>query len=140
MQIRIKRLDEDEYVAPHVELIVSGEGYSARQDLYVEHEEWLDFGLALQSFPKSLAHEVVFERGDPAENYYCYILLRAFVYNGIGHTAIEVKMDNHSDPPDAASAHFYLPCEAASLNRLGKSLELWSRSKEYEFVFSTEAD
>ena len=139
MQIRIRKLDEDEYDAPHVELFISGEGFAARQDSYIDDEEWLEFGAALQSFPKNLEHEAAFENGAPEGKYYCYIRLRAFVYDGVGHSALEVKISNQSSPPYRASCHFYVTCEAATLNRLGKSLELWARSKETEFVFSTNA-
>jgi hypothetical protein len=82
---------------------------------------------------------VVFENGAPEGKYYCYILLKAFVYDGVGHSALEVKISNQSSSPYRALAHFYLLSEAATLNRLGKSLELWARSKEKEFLFSTSA-
>lgn len=139
MLFRIRKLDVDEYDAPYVELSVSGGGFAARQDLYVEDDEWVEFGKALQSFPRNLEHEVAFENGAPEGKYYCYILLRAFVYDGVGHSALEVKVSNYSAPPHSAAAHFYLPCEAAALNRMGGLLEAWARSKEYEFVFSTDA-
>src|ERR1700753_2039818 len=119
MQFRIRKLDEDPYDAPHVELSISGEGLAARQDSYVDDEEWLEFGKALQSFPKNVEHRVSFENGAPEGRYYCYILLRAFVYDGVGHSALEVKIRNQSQPPYGASAHFYVQCEAATLNRMG---------------------
>jgi len=139
MQFRLRKLDVDDYDAPHVEVSVSGEGFTARQDSYIEDEEWLEFGTALQSFPQRLDHEVTFENGAPEGEYYCYILLRAFVYDGVGHSALEVKISNRSAPPFSASTHFYIPCEAAALNRLGESLVSWARSKEYEYIFSTDA-
>src|SRR5437588_660434 len=137
MQFRLRKLAVDDYDAPHVEVSVSGDGFAARQDSYIEDDEWLEFGAALQSFPCNLEHEVRFENGAPEGKYYCYILLRAFVYDGVGHSALEVKISNHSAPPHSAAAHFYIPCEAALLNRLGELLESWARSKEYEFVFTT---
>ena len=139
MQIRIRKLDEADYDTPHVELFISSGGFAAHQDSYIDDQEWLEFGVALQSFPKNMEHEVAFEHGAPGGKYHCYILLRAFVYDGVGHSAIEVKISQQSPPPYGTSAHFYVSCEAATLNRLGKSLELWTRSKETEFVFSADA-
>jgi len=139
MQFRLRKLDVDEYDAPHVEVSVSGGGFAARQDSYIEDDEWVEFGMALKAFPQRLEHEVTFENGAPEGKYYCYILLRALVYDGVGHSALEVKISNNSTPPHSAAAHFYIPCEAAALNRLGESLEAWARSKEYEFAFSTNA-
>lgn len=139
MEIRIRRLGEDEYGydPPHVELFISGDGFAARQDSYVNDEEWEEFALALQSFPANVEQEVAFEYGAPEGKNYCYILLKAFVYDGVGHSALEVKVSNLNSPPYKASAHFYILSEAATLNRLGKSLELWARSKENEFLFAT---
>jgi len=39
VQLRILKLDEDNYDAPHVELFISGDGFAARQDSYVDDEE-----------------------------------------------------------------------------------------------------
>jgi hypothetical protein len=87
-------------------------------------------------FPQDVEHQVAFENGSLEPNSYCYILLRAFVYDGVGHSALEVQISNPSAPPYGASARFYLLSEAAQLNRLGESLELWGRSKESELVFT----
>lgn len=124
--------------APHVELVVSHGAFAASQDSYISDEEFVQFGKGLQSFPQNLKHEVTFENGSPKPNYYCYIRLKAFVYDGVGHTALEVLMENHSQVPYASSSHFYILCEAATLNRLGKMLEEWIRSKEQEFEFQTD--
>ena len=42
IQFRLRKLDVDDYDAPHVEVSISGGGFSARQDSYIEDEEWLD--------------------------------------------------------------------------------------------------
>lgn len=136
MYIRISRSDRDD-PPPHVVLSISNEGFTAEQDSYVDDEQWLDFGKSLQSFPQSLDHEVIFENGTPDPRYYNYILLRAFVYDGVGHAALEVRMENHSAPPYTASAHFHILSDAAVWNHLGRLLESWAQSKESEFEFST---
>jgi hypothetical protein len=134
MLIRIKKLCED-IDAPHVELFISNGDFAAAQDSYISDQEFLEFGEALQAFPRNLQHEVIFENGSPAPNYSCYIRLKAFVYDGVGHAALEVKMESHGAVPYRASAHYYVLCEAAALNRLGQSLKLWVRSKAVEFEF-----
>ena len=137
MRIRIKKLDADED-PPHVYLFISHGDFSAAQDSYIYDEEFLEFSEALQSFPQSLEHEAVFESGSPEPNYYCYIRLRAFVYDGVGHSALDVSVENHGKEPHAAAAHFFILCEAATLNRLGRSLESWVRSKETVLEFSAD--
>ena len=137
MRLSIKRLNEDAD-ALHVELIVSNGDFSATQDSYISNEDLLEFGKRLQSFPQNLRHEIIFENGSPDPKYYCYIRLKAFVYDGIGHSALEVRIENHGIPPYSATAHFHILCEAAQLNDLGKSLELWVTSKENKFIYPLE--
>jgi len=138
MFLRVTRLDQD-IDAPHVDLYISHGNYSALQDSYVTNDEFISFGRELQSFPKALDHEVVFENGSAEPKYYCYLKLRAFIYDGVGHSALEVRFENHLDAPYSATAHFHVLCEAAALNRLGHSLESWARSTEPLFEFSTDA-
>lgn len=138
MNIRIQRLGED-YDAAFVELFVSDDGFAARQEFYAHDEQWLEFGAALQSFPRSVEHEVSFECGTPEGECGSYALLRAFVHDAVGHAALEVRLREQAPPPHCASAHFYILCEAATLNRLGRALELWSRSRGAEFVFPCDA-
>lgn len=140
MQFRLRKLDVDEYDAPHVEVSVSGSGFAARQDSYIEDDEWVEFGTALKAFPQHLEHEVTFENGAREGKYYCYILLRALVYDGLGHSALEVKISNHLTPPHSAAAHFYIQCEAAALNRLGESLEKISTRFSVPANFSIEVN
>ena len=136
MRIKIKKLDDDD--PPHVQLFISHGDFAAGQDSYIYDEEFLEFGVGLQSFPQDLAHEVSFESGSPDPKYHCYIRLRAFVYDGVGHSALESRVENHLDEPYSATAHFYILCEAATLNHLGRLLESWISSKEREFEFSVD--
>lgn len=134
MKISIKKLDEDAD-APHIELKISSGNFSATQDSYISDEYFLEFGKELQMFPRSLKHEVIFEDGSLDPKYYCYIKLRAFIYDGVGHSAFEVRIENHGVVPYSASSNFYILCEAATLNNLGKALESWVASKEKEFIY-----
>ena len=134
MRISIERLNED-VDAPHVELKISHGDFSAVQDSYISDEYFLEFGKELQSFPQNLKHEVIFEDGSPDPKYYCYIRLRAFVYDGVGHSALEIRIENHGVAPYSATAHFYILCEVGTLNHLGKALESWAVSKEKKFLY-----
>ena len=133
MEIRVHKLKIDDYGydPPHTQVFISNEGFSARQEDYIDESYWLTFGNELQSFPKTLKHEVIF--GEP----HFPIFFRAFVYDGLGHSALEVRINNSAPPPYSASVHFYILCEVATLNRLGKLLEKWIRSGEREFMFMT---
>ncbi len=136
MEIRIRKLKIDSYGydPPHTEFFISNNQFSATADEYIDESFWLDFGKALQSFPKNLEDEVVFHKIGVPETYNP-IRLRAFVYDGSGHCALEVKIIKQSSAPYSAFAHFFILCEAATLNRLGRSLEMWVHSGEMNFIF-----
>jgi hypothetical protein len=137
MEIRIRKLEIDSYGydPPHTEFFISNNQFSATIDEYIDESFWVDFGKSLQLFPKHLQDEVVFPKIGIPETYNP-IYLRAFVYDGSGHCALEVKIIHQSSAPYSAFAHFFILREAASLNRLGKSLEKWVNSDEWEFVFN----
>ena len=136
MRIRILQYDDIEDDTPHVEIFVEHDGYAARQDTYAERSEFAKFGRALQAFPQTLKHEVIFESGSPSPKWACHILLRAFVADASGHTVLEVRISNNGVGQHHDSAHFHIRSEAAALNRLGQSLEAWaqSESREYEYA------
>jgi len=136
MRIRILHCDDIEDDTPHVDIFVDHDGYAARQDTYVERHEFATFGRALQSFPQTLKQEVSFESGSPGPKWACHILLRAFVSDASGHTCLEVLMSNNCDGQYHASVHFHIPCEAATLNRLGQSLEAWAQSESRSYEYS----
>jgi hypothetical protein len=137
MEIQIRKISIDDYGydPPHTELLISNNDFSARREEYINDSFWLNFGIELQSFPKNLKDEVVFGFGNAESDN--PIFLRAFVYDGVGHSALEVKITRQSSPPYSASAHFYILCEVATLNLLGKELELWIKSAQNDFIFRT---
>jgi hypothetical protein len=53
--------------------------------------------------------------------------LRAFLYDSVGHDAIEFAADNHRAVPWQGQARLFIQCEAATINRLGDDLEAWTR-------------
>ena len=53
-----------------------------------------EFGQALIDFPSSISDEVKLEFGSMDPMYADYLLVRAFVYDGVGHCAIEFKAES----------------------------------------------
>lgn len=135
MRIEIRKLNIDEYGydPPHTEIFISDNGFSARHEEYIDDIFWLEFSRKLLSFPRNLKHEVTFGNGHSESS--ASIFLRAFVYDEVGKSALEIKVNRPSAPPHFASTHFYILCEAATLNRLGKSLEYWINSGARDFIF-----
>jgi hypothetical protein len=109
--ITLTRLPYDDS-AWHVEVCASGGTYSAAQEFYV--------------YPTDIGDEVRYEIGGRTENWAHYLLLRAFIYDSVGHAALEFAADNRCGVPGHAQARFFICCEVAALNRLGKQLQTWT--------------
>jgi hypothetical protein len=116
---------------PYEELIweiyleASNGSFSATQRFYEDPESLASFAKELSSFPTQPSREVRFELGSLQENWAYYILLRAYLYDRVGHAAIEIAVDNREAADRAARASFHIRCEVAAINRLGKALQNW---------------
>jgi hypothetical protein len=83
------------------------------------------FAMQLQTFPATPTDEVSWESGDADPKWYGHMLLRAHVLDGVGHSAIEVLMDVRGDPSCRAMNNFFLRCNPADLNELGRRIKAW---------------
>lgn len=88
-------------------------------------EELTDFGRLLTAFPSRAQDEIRFELGSLTEKWACYVLLRAYLFDAVGHAALEIHIDNRDSSPRCARANFSICCEVAALNRLGSDLQRW---------------
>lgn len=114
----------------HVEVCASNGTYSAAQDFYVYPADLADFGLRLVTFPSDIRDEVRYELGSRTEDWAYYLLMRAFLYDSVGHAALDFAVDNRRIIPGNAQASFSITCEVAALNRLGEQLQAWTFHSE----------
>ena len=123
--LEIERIWTDDDEMAQLDVRASNDAQVGKQDFYIYPEEILGFGKKLQEFPKSMSDVVKLEYGEDPK-YYCYLLLSAVVLDSVGHSAIELKFDNRLEPPSQARAHFYMQCEPATINKLGKQFVAWA--------------
>jgi hypothetical protein len=123
--LQIQNLWEDSDGMLQIEIKASDGFTMATQDVYVYPEDLNKFACELQTFPTSLQHRVTLELGSKDPGYYNYLLLRAFVHDSVGHSAIEMEISDNSKPPARAEAHFYLLCEPSLLNEVGHKISDW---------------
>lgn len=109
----------------HVQISASNDGFCGTQDFYIEPETLGKLGADFCEFPTSIKDEVCFQLGDRAGNWAYFVLVRAFLVDSVGHSAIEFSVGNHSTPPYNAQATFSIYAEVASINRLGQQLQKW---------------
>lgn len=116
-----------------------GDGYDARQDVYLYPTELAEFGRRLRSFPSSVTDEVSFRVGAKDHEGYSALALRAYVFNDSGHTALQVSLWGNPAPELRANFDASVPVEAATLNRLGEELEAWALNNDEPFEFPGES-
>ena len=135
--IQIEKIwtDDDEMV--QLDVLVSNDFQVGKQDFYIYPDDLSMFGKQLQEFPKTISDVVKLEYGEDP-NYYCYLALSALVLDNVGHSVIEVKFDNRLDPPLQAQIHFYIQCEPATINELGKKLVAWVGTMKKTFKYEWE--
>ena len=102
-----------------------GAGASASMEVYSYPADLETFASGLEVFPSSPKDEVAWESGEPDAKWYGHMLLRAHVLNGSGHSAVEVLMDVRGDPPHRAKSNFFLRCNPADLNEMGRKIKAW---------------
>jgi hypothetical protein len=100
-------------------------GNSASMEVYSYPADVESFASRLEAFPSSPKDEASWESGEADPKWYGHMLLRAHVLNGSGHSAIEVLMDVRGDPPVRSKINFYLRCNPADLNELGRKIKAW---------------
>jgi hypothetical protein len=129
--IRLTKLCDDYDGMLQIEIEISDGSYTATEDFYTDpySNDLVNWGSELQSFPKHRNHRVVFEAGRTVIS---SIRLTAFVYDVVGHSAIEVVMDNNLDAQHHRQASFSVYCEPALLNDLGKQICSWIEDKMQE--------
>jgi hypothetical protein len=129
-----KWLDPDDGML-EVRISLSGQERAAWVEMYAYPENFEEFGRKLIEFPRSISDEVVLALGSSAKEESDQFALRAYVYDGAGHSAIEFNAITNEEPLPRATFKFSVPIEAASLNRLGESLVAWSASSDRVFTF-----
>lgn len=132
LTLRQLSFDVDDSSA-HMELRASNGQLSTTQDFYCYPDDVRSFGEQLVDFPRDLSHEARWEIGSSDSEWAYHIWLRAYVHDSVGHTALEIHVDNHAVAPYRHLSDFSIVCEAAALNRLGRMLVAWDREGALEW-------
>ena len=116
--------------------------------IYTSKYDLANFAVALQKFPTSIKDEVCFQQDFSQGSCWNKLLihkakrcglfyLRCFLFNNLGHAAMEIKARDEGSPPFCFDINFSIQCEVACLNKLGISLETWCKGEMSEpFEFS----
>jgi hypothetical protein len=97
----------------------------ATMEAYLYPDQICLFADGLEQFPTSVTHVVTLEAGSPDPKWFGHLRLCAHVSDGVGHSVVEIFMDCRGKPPVQALHHFFLKCNPADLNDLGRQLNGW---------------
>ena len=108
--------------------------FAGAMEIYSTPAEISEIGKAFAKFPSMIPDNYVYEHGsaDPAKRMYCYLRLRAYTVDGVGHCALQISMNANGAPPHEGVCEFSIHVEAAALNRLGHLLEHYSKLEHLE--------
>jgi hypothetical protein len=139
--IKIKVLRPDWDDISEFEITATSNDWQASLKFWGNEDLFKDFGNQLKSFPNNAKDAVTFELGaeltgrKPEWAY--YLLLRAYCYDEVGHTAIEIAINNNLQNPDSQNAQFNIFSEPQQINEFGKLLSEWDPKKEDQLVWET---
>lgn len=122
--ISLKRLLYDDS-AWHVEISASNGYFSGVQDFYTYPEDLNALGTDFYKFPQSIQDEVRFELGDRTGKWAYFVFVRAFLFDSVGHAAIEFAVDNNATSPNHAQTSFFIRTEVSAINNFGQELRAW---------------
>ena len=115
--------DYDDYCTYTV--AVATEGLSASISFFGYGDEFRKFGEALVQFPFGSEQEVVYHFLEDTGQGPGFLLLKAYCVDPMGHTALQVIVDNCEKMPRKRRLEFSILAEPASLSELGKRLVGW---------------
>jgi hypothetical protein len=81
----------------------------------------------------------VVELGGKSGKWAHFVLIRAFLFDSVGHAAIEFAVSNNSTPPYSAQTSFFIRSEVASINYLGQQLRAWVISHDSPLIWFSSA-
>jgi hypothetical protein len=116
-------------------IVASNGQFSGVQETYLYPRDLIDFGSGLERFPANAEDEIVLESGSADPKWRDHLWLRALVLDARGHSAIHAKLEVRGTPPLCARSEFYIPADAATLNRLGSAIVRWAAEPSQPLVF-----
>lgn len=135
MELSFRRRWVDDDGMLEVDFSIAHGGYSTYQNFYVYPEDLGEFGRCLENFGSSANDETVLEIGSPEEGHYCWVRFRAYQYDPIGHSAIEISTQRNGAPQIRARCQFSVPMEIAAINELGAQIQMWSHKNDLPLSF-----
>jgi len=133
LKVRIYSDDNGEL---HYGLQASSGSSMTSQDFYGYRDDFEDFASGLRDFASSPRDEAKLEFGGDSPKCAYYVLLRAFCFDSVGHSALEICTSSPISAPHGHREHFFIHTEPAALNHLGRILNEWTKKEKSEIEWN----
>lgn len=119
-----------------LEWIISNGLFSATTDIYTSPYEIEEMGKTLRSLFKD---DFKYEYGssDPLARCYRHFIMSVYRIDSIGHKAIQFKINQNENQPDEGESLFSIKTDVAAINRLGESIERFSKLEHLEMLWTS---
>lgn len=121
-----------------IEISMRYGSYATCQGIYIYPASLSKFGEQLEQFGSSTSEEVVLEAGSPDESYYSWLRLRAYIFDAVGHSALEISTQQNGAPHIRARCQFSAPLDVSLLNSLGKQIKAWAKASDQPLAFESQ--
>ena len=123
----------------HINLIVTASNgrSSGEIEIYTNAGDLAEYGSALQDFPQSTTHSILWELGSerPEDQFAFYFRLKFLVTKATGQCAVVIRFNNNEPLPYTEIAEFCISAEPAQLNQLGDKLVQFAKLEDEELVW-----
>lgn len=127
--IRITRFPYEE--PHHINLVLEASNGNQKTvfEYYCNATDLEEMASGLEEYPRHSSDVYLYEFGSerPEDKWSYYFRFRAFLTNGLGNCAIQLRTNNNSELPDKELSEFCIKAETSQINRLGNLLREFSK-------------
>ncbi len=136
--IQLKRYPYEEPDLLNLVVSVCKGDFAGCLEFYCDTNDLRNIGEALQSFPKKVPDEYVYEIGSnkPEVNFAFYFMICAYTLDKSGHCALQIVIDNNEKRPDEEACRFSIKADPAAIQRLGRLFLAFSQLKHHTMIWS----
>jgi len=139
--IEIERQYQEEYEDNTVVFSANSGVFQGSIAICLDVGNLMRIGKALSTFPKKVPDEYSCVMGsNQPDDKSPYFVFRAYTRDNLGHTALQVTMNNKKDSPEDGQCCFSIIAERSGINRLGKLILKFSDWKYRTFKWSPYPD
>lgn len=122
--IYIQRIPYEEPYHLHLRFAATNGRFGGSLDIYINASDLKDIGEALMNFPQEVpdSYSYMIGSSNPEDRSAFYFALHTYTIGGLGHSALQIEIDNNENRPHGATCRFSIEAEPSAIRCLGKLL------------------